>query len=172
MKLLAELSDKTFGLKPAKVSKWTIRRAARTVILNDKNEVIMVHSQKFDYYKIPGGGVEDQESITDAVKREALEETGYKIKVIKPVGMIIEYRSKIKLAQISYCFLSHTIGKQKRPQFTDSENSEQFSSVKIKSINQAMRLMKKGKKLPYLAKFMVRRDSAFLQNAIPRPMFI
>ena len=164
MELIVELSDKTFGLKPIKVFKWNIRRAARTVILNEKREVVMVHARKFDYYKIPGGGIEGQESIIKAVQREALEETGYRIKVIKPIGLIMEYRSKIKLLQISYCFLSHTVGKQKKPQFTGSEKAERFEPITIKNVSQAISLMKKDKKLPYLAKFMVMRDSAFLQK--------
>ncbi len=39
-------------------------------------KVGMVHSQKYDYYKFPGGGVEAGESRHQALIREVLEESG------------------------------------------------------------------------------------------------
>lgn len=54
------------------------RPSVRAIII--KNGLIaMVYSKKYDYYKFPGGGIEKNEDILTALKREVLEETGLKI---------------------------------------------------------------------------------------------
>lgn len=51
------------------------RPSVRGIIIKD-NKVAMVYSNKYDYYKFPGGGIESNEDIITALKREVLEETG------------------------------------------------------------------------------------------------
>ncbi len=57
---------------------------ARAVILKD-DKIVYIKDSKSNKLNIPGGGVDDKESIEDAAVREALEETGYKVKPIMPV---------------------------------------------------------------------------------------
>lgn len=46
----------------------------------EKNgKIMLVYSEKDKNYSIPGGGLEKGEDIVDGLKREFLEETGYKI---------------------------------------------------------------------------------------------
>lgn len=54
------------------------RPSVRGIIFKDK-KIAMVYSQKYDYYKFPGGGIEAGESHNIALIREVLEETGLKI---------------------------------------------------------------------------------------------
>lgn len=52
------------------------RPSARAIIY--KNEkVLLVYSKKYNYYKFPGGGIENGEMPKDALVREVREETGY-----------------------------------------------------------------------------------------------
>ncbi|MBQ9827289.1 MAG: NUDIX domain-containing protein [Lachnospiraceae bacterium] len=63
-----------------------VRDSARSIIIRDGRPA-MIHSMKFDYYKFPGGGIEDGEDPVDALLRETREEAGL---VIMP-GSVREY---------------------------------------------------------------------------------
>ena len=71
-----------------------IRNVARAIVINDKNEIALIHvfgDDIFghrDYFETPGGGVKDNELIEDAVLREILEEIGYKCKIEASIGWI------------------------------------------------------------------------------------
>lgn len=71
MRLLFEIDTKDYDPNGAAF----IRHSARCV--NIKNGLVaMVHSIKYDYYKFPGGGIEQNESKESAMIREAREEAG------------------------------------------------------------------------------------------------
>jgi 8-oxo-dGTP pyrophosphatase MutT (NUDIX family) len=72
-------------------SKIILRNAVRAIILRENN-ILMVLLGKTNEYKFPGGGIEENEEIEEALKREVLEETGCNvIKIIKKIGIITEY---------------------------------------------------------------------------------
>ncbi|MFH1780163.1 MAG: NUDIX domain-containing protein [Candidatus Micrarchaeota archaeon] len=57
--------------------------AVGAFILNDDGELLLTKSHKFNNkWTIPGGHIEYGETIEQALKREALEETGLKIKIL------------------------------------------------------------------------------------------
>lgn len=89
MRLLFEIDKKDYNLKANIFN----RPSARAIIIKD-DEVAMVYSKKYNYYKFPGGGIETRESIEEALIREVLEETG--LSVIK--ASIQEY-GKVHRAQ-------------------------------------------------------------------------
>ncbi|MGB7593958.1 MAG: GNAT family N-acetyltransferase [Erysipelotrichaceae bacterium] len=67
------------------------RQAVRAVIFNE-DRLLLVRSASGDV-KFPGGGIEAEETQTDALKREVLEETGYAVETIgKHIGYIEELR--------------------------------------------------------------------------------
>ena len=71
MKLLFEIDKKNYDND----GKAFIRPSARAIIIKD-NKIYMVHSLVYDYYKFPGGGIENDESNIDALIRETAEEAG------------------------------------------------------------------------------------------------
>lgn len=72
-------------------SEFILRDAVRAIIMN-KDKILMVFLEKTNEYKFPGGGINKNEKIEDALKREILEEAGYKIKNINDkIGTIVEY---------------------------------------------------------------------------------
>ena len=58
--------------------KRLIRPSARSIIIRN-GTILMVHSVLYDYYKFPGGGFEENESVSQALARETLEEAGVSI---------------------------------------------------------------------------------------------
>jgi 8-oxo-dGTP pyrophosphatase MutT (NUDIX family) len=71
--------------------KTILRNAARAVIIN-KNKILMVRLGKTKEYKFPGGGIEENETTEEALKREVLEEAGCNVtKIVEKIGMMIEF---------------------------------------------------------------------------------
>lgn len=61
---------------------------ASTLIINKKGEILLIKSHKWgDYYLIPGGHIEPNETIIEAAKREGEEETGLKLKPLYCVNI-------------------------------------------------------------------------------------
>ena len=52
------------------------------------NNKFIIAKDRESYIEFPGGGVENNEELIDAVKREALEEAGAIISEIKPIGVL------------------------------------------------------------------------------------
>lgn len=64
----------------------------RAIILNDKNEMLMVkqHHEERDIWMVPGGGIEDDESSFEAAVREVLEETGIEVEIDRLIWHVEE----------------------------------------------------------------------------------
>lgn len=75
MRLLFEIDKKDYKKDGTIFSRPSVRAI---VIKGDK--IAVVHSKKYNYYKIPGGGLEIDESPVEALIREAREEAGLIIK--------------------------------------------------------------------------------------------
>ena len=85
MRLLFEIDKKDYKKDGSIFSRPSVRAI---VIKGDK--IAVVHSKKYNYYKIPGGGIEIDESHVEALIREAREEAGLIIKkeTIKEYGYV------------------------------------------------------------------------------------
>lgn len=74
MRMLFEMDKKDYDHNGSRF----YRPSARGIIIVD-GKVAMVHSRKYDYYKFPGGGIQADESMEEALIREVLEETGLRV---------------------------------------------------------------------------------------------
>ena len=52
------------------------RPSVRGIIFDDKGNIAMIYSQKYHFYKFPGGGIEGDETHLETLAREIKEETG------------------------------------------------------------------------------------------------
>ncbi|QSF46977.1 NUDIX hydrolase [Paenibacillus tianjinensis] len=89
---------------------------AAAVVLNEDHDILLLNGPKRGW-EIPGGRVEEGESITSAVIRETKEETGIDIEIIRFCGVF----QNVKESVISNLFLAKPTGGAFR---TSSESYE------------------------------------------------
>jgi hypothetical protein len=68
---------------------WARRRARVTLLVNFGGQFLIVVDTSNGFWFLPGGGMEQNESVEEAAKREAVEELGVQIKIN---GLISTYR--------------------------------------------------------------------------------
>ena len=85
MRLLFEMDKKDYG----GCTRTFTRDSARSIIIRD-GRIAMIHSQKYDYYKFPGGGIENGENPVEAMIRETQEEAGLMVlpETVKEYGYV------------------------------------------------------------------------------------
>ncbi|MBR2827048.1 MAG: NUDIX domain-containing protein [Erysipelotrichaceae bacterium] len=85
MRLLFEMDLKDYG----KCTHSFRRDSARSIIIRN-GKVAMIHSEKYDYYKFPGGGIENGEDPIEAMIRETQEEAGLTVipETVKEYGYV------------------------------------------------------------------------------------
>lgn len=104
------------------------RNAVRVVLFDENGNVALGYyssreNRPSDAYYIPGGGIDEGESMQDALTREAREEIGCEIKNIRGIGRVMEYGvgKKIKHFQENHCFLAEIDGEKGEPKFSEEE---------------------------------------------------
>ena len=75
------------------------RSGSRAVIIRD-GDILLSHETKSDWWMLPGGGFEENESPEECCIREVEEETGYIVSPVRKFLIIYEYYEE-------YCYISH-----------------------------------------------------------------
>lgn len=113
------------------------RRIRTAAIIFVDNKLITVYREKMvdgtlkKYYVIPGGGVEENETIEEAVKREILEEVGIEIELNNKYF----YLEKEETEEYFYLanYVSGKIGTGRGPEFTDRD-IQKYGTYEIKLV--------------------------------------
>ncbi|WP_028022542.1 NUDIX domain-containing protein [Enterovibrio calviensis] len=85
------------------------RLASRAIVVRD-NDILLLFTERYHDYSLPGGGIDANENQVDGLVRELKEETGARnIRNIRPFGSYEEFRPWHKpdfdvVHMISYCF--------------------------------------------------------------------
>ena len=86
------------------------RRAARAIVLNG-DKILLLFTQRYHDYSLPGGGIDEGEDKVAGLIRELQEETGAMgVRNVKPFARYDEYRPWYKsdadiIHMISYCYV-------------------------------------------------------------------
>lgn len=66
----------------------------RAIVINEKNEVLLVEHTYVSGWYFPGGGVKSHETVYEGVERELYEETG--VTLLEPAALFGVYHHKIR----------------------------------------------------------------------------
>lgn len=141
------------------------RHAARAVLLDENHQIAILHVGKFDYYKIPGGGIEASEDIITAVRREILEETGCDSEIIAQLGRIENDIPAWDMHDISDGFIARVVGTKKLPQFDSHEVSLEFELEWCPDLDSAIAKLSHNPVLDSSAAILQTRDLEFIRRA-------
>jgi len=168
--LICKITDKDLNLEIFEMHDPEIRNGARGIVVRDDSKIAVFYKKNKNEYKLPGGGIENDESPEEAFKREVLEETGCYVEIIKKLGITEEHKTKNNFMQTSHIFVSKVIKDSKHLHLTDQEKDE--GAVLIwEEPEKALELIKNCYEevlsskyySEYSTKFMVLRDRKILE---------
>ncbi len=166
------LTDESFGISSKQVQNPRIRVGARGIVFNEEGKIAVLYKAVKGEYKLIGGGIQDQESPSEAFLREVEEESGCVVTIDSYLGTIEEHKSLDNFQQISHVFVAHVTKNTEHTHYT-FEEQEDGSQLLWLSIEEAMAYMRQceatlkpsrheGEMSVYHAKFIVRRDFQIL----------
>ena len=120
MKRIAYLTDMDVLGTPG-LSAGKPRLTARAVVVNPQGQLAVMYAEKYDIHTLPGGGVEEGESIEEALVREITEETGCTIESYESLGYVEENRFHADYTQLSYYYIVRTADDTLHPHLTALE---------------------------------------------------
>jgi ADP-ribose pyrophosphatase YjhB (NUDIX family) len=164
MELIAELHEKdVLGAESGTAATaYSLRRAARAIV-SDGDRIALMHVSMKGYHKLPGGGIEEGESIEEALRRELAEEAGIDAGELRELGCIIEYRDRHELLQISYCYEARFEGMLESNALTELERIEGFRFLWAPVAGVAA-LLAGDKPRDYVGQFISVRDRMFIEK--------
>lgn len=164
MTSLVTIDDKMLGFEEKPANNLRERFAVRVALFDEHNKIAFLHYTEYKFHTFPGGGIQDEETEEMALKREALEETGFNITEINKIVTIEELRTINPLRQFSHCYKAKRLGKEFP---LDLKDYEKNAGIVVKWLNKNEILEILGDELPtqsYAGKFMNMRDQIFLKS--------
>lgn len=168
MILLRTITEEDFG-RTVHADQWPtyrVRPSARAVLLDDTSQVALMHVVGDNYYKLPGGGIDEGEDIDTGLRRELLEEVGASsVDIIGEVGQIDIYAEDLQMKSEHTCFIVTLKSPTIEPQRTEGEIAEGYETVWASDIDAALALVESGDPKEYGHDFERLRELTFLKEA-------
>ncbi len=158
-------SDVNSGKDDLNTKNWFKRSASRAVLLGNNKQIYLLKMSTYNYHKLPGGGIDEDETLEDALCRELLEEVGCTAKVLQEVGEIVEFRNNQQMEQHSFCYIAQQAGALVETSLEQSEIEEGAETVIVTNIDAAIRLLENDIPTNYEGHFIRKRDLRFLHEA-------
>ena len=133
------------NLIPKDNNSWVSRPTGKVILINANNEIALIGNRVHDFFMLPGGGINEDETIEEGLIRECLEETGYIVSLTSYVGHTESFRNRNSRYSTTYCYTAQPISFQGQS-LTDSEK-EIGVYVKWIPLDEVLALFTQQKKL-------------------------
>lgn len=150
---------------------WKDRPTVKVVLFNEEGKIALIGNKVNEFFLLPGGGIEDDESILDGIIRECQEETGCEIEIQDALGKSEDFRLRDSKHCISFGYSAKVIS-YGTPTLTEGE-ADIGVYVKWVSLPEATELFKLQEKKVragevkfYNTCFNTIRDSLFIRRAL------
>ncbi len=163
--LIARLTDEDIVGGSRELLKKVNRYASRGILLDDKQNIALLYMSKIGYYKLPGGGIEGEETPEEAFLREIKEETGYEAVILEKLGEIEEHKMQNNFLQHSFCYLAQITSSNSATSLSENEKELGFQLVWMTQ-QDALEAMKHSLKTctEYSMRFMLYRELTILEK--------
>ncbi len=115
--------DEDCGFERVNMKNPKLRLGARGIVRKG-NKIGVFYKKNMNQYKLPGGGIDLNESPIDAFEREVLEETGCSVKNIELVGVVNEIKSQGNFVQTSFVYICDFDKQSAEMNLTEKEIAE------------------------------------------------
>lgn len=173
MNIICKITDNDIGENYIEINNPKTRLGARGIVIRDDGKIAIFNKTNKNEYKLPGGGIENDETPEEAFKREVLEETGCIVEIIEKLGITEEYKGQSNFKQISNVFYGKVIEDTKQLHITQKEKDEgakllwETPQKALKLITECYdKLVKSDYESVYATKFVVLRDRKILEYYI------
>lgn len=174
MKSLA--THKQIDIFPSQTDNWDEvpfenRPTGKAIVFDNENKVALVGTKVNSFYQLPGGGIDQGESIENGIIRECLEEIGCNVNLENEVGQIDDYRNRDKKHCINHCYTARLIGKKGELTLTEDEAKNGLHVVwvpldeAVSILEKEVEQVKRGEVTFYNTAFNILRDFKFLKEA-------
>lgn len=165
--ILANITDEYLGLskRPLSATK-SIRVGARAILFDDDGRVALVYEHTYDHYKLPGGNIEHNETVEQAVQREVMEEVGCKMKNLQYLGVVYSHLKKYNEDCWQHYFMAQVDGEIGESKWVDEEELHGCSIVWCANIDEAISKVQLGTSEEYVHLFERARELAGLRAVI------
>ncbi|MCL2586802.1 MAG: NUDIX hydrolase [Firmicutes bacterium] len=140
MKLISEVCVDPL----VKCEMFDLRRSVRAVLFNDKGEVALVNNKNCGWYALPGGTIDEGDSLESALRRECREEVGAEIKILAELGLIIEQRNEQGRIRINYYFVAKVVGELGEPKL-EADEIEDGMTLEFHNLEKAIQLIREAR---------------------------
>lgn len=114
------------------------RSIVRAIVYDDEGFFYFVRADRDDIFakavviETSGGGVEADEDLSEAIKRELLEELGAEVEVVGKIGVVSDYYNLIHRHNVNNYFLCHVVSFGERHLTEDEINKYHLTTLKLR----------------------------------------
>ena len=100
------------------------------IAIIENGKVLLTQREDFEYWVLPGGGVEPGETVAQAARREAQEETGLEVELTRLVGLYYRPATPPWGGHVAL-FAARPVGGELQPQPSEVANEAYFDAAAI-----------------------------------------